>query len=95
LENGSVQDGISLMWKTLATRGSVAYGFDDVPASSSGPAAVASLETAAPESFAEPAALGWPAAPSWSEAAAPEFGDDALAGAGSSGTWMELDSGDG
>jgi hypothetical protein len=46
-------------------------------------------------SFAEPATLGWPAAPSRSELAAPEFGDGVLAGAGSSSTWMEPDSGDG
>jgi hypothetical protein len=50
---------------------------------------------AAPESFSELATLGWLAAPSFSEAVAPGFGDGALAGAGSSGTWMEPDSGDG
>jgi hypothetical protein len=46
------------MWKTLATRGSAAPGFIDVLASSDWPAAEASVETAAPESFVEPAALG-------------------------------------
>jgi hypothetical protein len=74
------------MWKTLATRGSVAPESDDELASSSWPTIGAGLGTAAPESFAEPAALGWLATPSCSEAAAPGFGNGALAGAGSSGT---------
>jgi hypothetical protein len=63
------------MWKTLATRGSVAPGSVNVPALSSWPATGAGLETAAPESFADLAALVWPAAPSGSETAAPESGN--------------------
>jgi hypothetical protein len=39
------------------------------------PAAGDGLETAAAESFAVPAALGWPAAPFSFEAAAPESGN--------------------
>jgi hypothetical protein len=39
--------------------------------------------------------LGWPTAPSCSEVTAPGFGNGTLAGARSSGTWMEPDSGDG
>jgi hypothetical protein len=77
VRNGSVQDGISRMWKTLATKGSAAPGSVDVPALSGWPAAGAELETAAPESFVEPAALGWPAASFSSEAAAPESGNGA------------------
>jgi hypothetical protein len=44
--------------------------------------------------FVEPATLGWPDFPSCSEAAALEFGNGSLVGAGSSGTQMETDSGD-
>jgi hypothetical protein len=57
-KNGSAQDGISRLWKTLATIGSAAPGSIDVPASSGWPAAGAGMETAAPESFTETATLG-------------------------------------
>jgi hypothetical protein len=72
LENGSAEDGISRMWKTLATRGSAAPGSVYVPALSGSPVG---LETAALEYFAEPATLGWPAAPFRSKMVAPESVD--------------------
>jgi hypothetical protein len=60
------------MRKTLATRGlATPRSSIDVLASYGWPVVGAGLETVAPESFVEPAALGWPAASFISEAAAP------------------------
>jgi hypothetical protein len=62
------------MWKTLATRGSVAPRSVVVLASSDCLAGGEGVEPAFLMSFAEPATLGWPAASFSAESAAPGSG---------------------